>query len=205
MPLQRLALPDLMQAPPQPPPRVTELLETAHREIDEFIHREGRQLHGFVGSDYLAAFAAIQWIHREHLLAGHAFCEWGCGFGVVTMLASLAGMDACGIEVEPLLAERAEQLAERLEIPCDFAVGSLIPEDADRLVEFVEDIAHIDTDSPAAYDLLGLEIDDFDLIYAYPWPGEERYLEDIFEHYASRGALLLTYHGIEDLRLQRKT
>ena len=202
--LQTIDIPDLMDAPPNPPPRVAELLEVADARIEQFVHRDGRRIHGFVASDYLAAYAALQWIHSHHLLAGHAFCEWGCGFGVVTMLASLAGMDACGIEVESVLVEHAERLAEELEIPCTFAPGSLIPNGADRLLEYVEDISHIDTDSPDGYDELGLEVDDFDLIYAYPWPGEEGYLENIFDHYAGNGALLLTFHGIEDLRLQRK-
>lgn len=204
MPLSTIEMPDLMDSPPPTPARVAELLRVADGRIDRFVNREGRRIHGFVASDYMAAFSALQWIQDNGLLSGHAFCEWGCGFGVVTMLAALAGMDACGIEVEGELIDCAEKLADDLEIPCQFAVGSLIPDGADRLVEFVEDVAHIDTDSPGAYDELGLDVDDFDLIYVYPWPGEERYLEDIFEHYAAKGALLLTYHGIEDLRLQRK-
>ena len=193
-----------MDSPPQPPPRVAELLSVANAEIEQFSYRPGPKIHGFVASDYLAAYAAIDWIHQHHLLAGHAFCEWGCGFGIVTMLASLAGMDACGVEVEDELVRRATQLSEALEIPCSFSTGSLIPNGADELLEFVEDIAHIDVDSPDGYEELGLEVDDFDLLYAYPWPGEERYLENIFEHYAARGALLLSFHGIEDLRLKRK-
>ena len=204
MPLTSIEMPDFMERQAPIPRRVAELLEVADSRIDRFVNREGRRIHGFVASDYVAAFSALEWVQQNNLLSGQTFCEWGCGFGVVTMLAALAGMDACGIEVESELVECAEKLAADLEIACQFSGGSLIPDGADRLVEFVEDIAHIDTDSPGAYEDLGLDVDDFDLIYVYPWPGEERYLEDVFEHYAAKGALLLTYHGIEDLRLQRK-
>ena len=195
MPLTSIEMPDFMERQAPIPRRVAELLEVADSRIDRFVNREGRRIHGFVASDYVAAFSALEWVQQNNLLSGQTFCEWGCGVGVVTMLAALAGMDACGIEVESELVECAEKLAADLEIACQFSGGSLIPDGADRLVEFVEDIAHIDTDSPGAYEDLGLDVDDFDLIYVYPWPGEERYL---------KGALLLTYHGIEDLRLQRK-
>ena len=46
--------------------------------------------------------------------------------------------------------------------------------------------------------------DDFDVIFAYPWPGEEDVIMQLFDRYAAVGALLLTYHGIEELRIRRK-
>ncbi|MEL7089295.1 MAG: hypothetical protein AAGL98_12790, partial [Planctomycetota bacterium] len=55
------------------------------------------------------------------------------------------------------------------------------------------------------YDDLGLDPEDFGLIYAYPWPGEEEVVEQIFAAVAATGALLLTYRSTEDLVLQRKT
>ena len=61
-----------------------------------------------------------------------------------------------------------------------------------------------DTDWPSGYDELGKDIDEFDLFFAFPWPGEHRYWESIFDHHAADGALLLTYHGIERLRLHRR-
>jgi hypothetical protein len=41
-------------------------------------------------------------------------------------------------------------------------------------------------------------------VFAYPWPGEEQVIFDLFADTASVGALLLTYHGIDGVRLQRK-
>jgi hypothetical protein len=51
---------------------------------------------------------------------------------------------------------------------------------------------------------LQLDPDDFDIIFAYPWPGEEQVIFDLFADNAAVGALLLTYLGQEGLRLQRK-
>ena len=138
------------------------------------------------------------------LTCGDRFCEWGSGFGVVTMLAALREMESYGIEVEPALVSQAQQLAEDLQIDAEFAAGSFIPEGAEDALEFVEDIEHIDTDCPSAYYEWDLEIADFDLFFAFPWPGEHGFWEAVFDRYASDGALLLTYHGIESLKLQRR-
>ena len=51
---------------------------------------------------------------------------------------------------------------------------------------------------------LDLEPDDFDVVFAYPWPGEEQVIFDLFADTAAVGSLLLTYHGMDGVRLQRK-
>jgi hypothetical protein len=46
--------------------------------------------------------------------------------------------------------------------------------------------------------------DEFDLIFAYPWPDDERVTADLFEGYAAGNAILLTYHGGDDFRVRQK-
>ena len=46
--------------------------------------------------------------------------------------------------------------------------------------------------------------DDFDLIFAYPWPSEGQVIERLFERYAADGALLLIYHQFDAVQLYRK-
>ena len=140
---------------------------------------------GFVPCDFRGANACLEWIVQHQLSAGQAFCEWGSGYGVVTMLAALHEFDACGIEVEAELVEEARQLAQDMEIPVQFVQGSLIPEGADKLVESLGVLTYLDTDSRDAYDELGLEISDFDLIFSFPWPGEERFWERLFNRCAA--------------------
>jgi hypothetical protein len=68
----------------------------------------------------------------------------------------------------------------------------------------VEGISFLVTESDHAYDELGLEPADSDIVFAYPWPGEEEAIASIFERHAAPGALLLTYHNDQRVRLQRQ-
>ena len=43
------------------------------------------------------------------------------------------------------------------------------------------------------------------MVFAYPWPDEEWVIERLFRRYAAVGAVLVTYHGGEGFRVQRKT
>ena len=56
-----------------------------------------------------------------------------------------------------------------------------------------------------AHDELGLDPDDFAVIFAYPWPDEEQVTAGLFQRYAAPGAVLLTHHGGAEFRLRRKT
>lgn len=202
--LQPIELPDLFNAPP-PSEEAQQLLRIADERIDEFLHRRrGEVIHDFVCSDFPAVDAHLRWIVEQRLNPGRAFCEWGCGFGVIALLATLLEFDACGIDVQAELIRQAEQLSADCGIPAQFTHGSLIPPDSEHLILDVEELAHIDLDTPSAYEDLGMDLGDFDLIFGYPWPGHERFMEDVFDYHAADGALLLTYHGIEDLRLQRR-
>jgi protein-L-isoaspartate O-methyltransferase len=137
------------------------------------------------------------------------FCEWGSGFGVVAALAAMLEFDVCGIEIEGELLDASRQLAEDFDLPVDLVHGSFIPEGAQAFTEQAysnssSDWAWIVTDADDAYDELGLEPDDFDVIFAYPWPGEESVLSGLFERVAAEGALLLTYNQFDSVRLRRK-
>ena len=181
------------------------LLAEADQRIEDFVAR--RNLAGWVGfvpSDFALVDACLGWIVDNSLTSGSMFCEWGSGYGVVTMLASLREFNAFGIEVDAELVDEARQLADDFNIPAEFAHGSMIPDGHERLLKHLGDYAHLETDTPGGYGELDLEPDDFDLIYTFPWPGEEHFAEKLFDRCAADGALLLTYHGINDLRLQRR-
>ncbi|MCA9249264.1 MAG: hypothetical protein KDA42_19215, partial [Planctomycetales bacterium] len=114
-----------------------------------------------------------------------------------------------GIEIDPALVEAARSLAEAFELPVEFAAGRFIPTGGDALVDdaYAEsgtECFWLITDHSSGYDELGLEVDDFDIVFAYPWPNEEHVLESLFERYAADGALLLTYNQYDSVRLQRK-
>jgi hypothetical protein len=202
--LRSVELPDL-KTPHVATENVERLFEEAARRIDQFLLQPKRVAnHYFVSSDFRGVDACLDWILQRQLSPGKAFCEWGSGYGIATMLAALRGFDACGLEVQEELVERARRLAADFMISADFVCGSFVPDGGDRLANKLDELAYVDTHSASAYEELGLEIEDFDLFYTFPWPGEERFCELLFQRYAANGALLLSYHGVEGFRLQRK-
>lgn len=158
----------------------------------------------FVQSDLHTVFRALSWIRDRGLLPGSIMLEWGSGVGAVALLGASLGYDASGIEVEPTLVEDALELSLHHGIDAAFVCGSFLPEEAGLDPQDMDEFAWLDTTTPAGYDELELDIDDFDLVFAYPWPGEQNVMFELFDAYAARGACLLTNHGLEGLRLHRK-
>ncbi|REJ66938.1 MAG: class I SAM-dependent methyltransferase [Planctomycetota bacterium] len=192
------------------PERVAEFLAEADRRVDAYVQANAERFNGFVASDYVTVYHALRAIEQRQLAAGSAFCEWGCGFGVVASLAAMLDFNACGIEVVGELVDGARQLAEDFDLPVEFVHGSFVPrcevaraEQASS--ENSQDHFWLVTDADDAYDRLGAEQEDFDLIFAYPWPGEEVVIEELFDANAARGALLLTYDQFDVVHLYRKT
>ena len=58
-------------------------------------------------------------------------------------------------------------------------------------------------DGPSGYLELGRSLDDFDIVYAYPWSGEESLMLDLFRCHGHRDALLLL-HGSQGVRIYRR-
>ena len=142
---------------------------------------------------------------RRSLAAGPRFCEWGSGAGVVTCLAAMVGFDAWGIEFEAELVELSNQLARQYHLKADFCRGNFVPHGGQKIAEGVGEFEWLAVGGPDPYEQMDLEIDDCDVIFAYPWPGEQRVIERLFDRFASDGALLMTYNGeTEGIRLYRR-
>jgi predicted O-methyltransferase YrrM len=186
------------------PARVVALLADANERLRTFDALFQASIPAFVPCDYEQVYHALVQIQSRQLAAGHRFVEWGSGVGAVACLAALVGFDAVGIEIEPSLVQIAESLAADHRIAVEFACGSYVPDGAEPLVDTLGEVTWLRTDQPSSYNDLGLEPEDFDLVFAYPWPGEEQVIFDLFTRAASTGALLLTYHGQDGVRLQRK-
>lgn len=184
------------------PERVAEFLAESDRRIDAF--RNDHVIPGFVPSDYARAYGSLRAAARTGVAPGRAFCEWGSGFGVVACVAEMVGFDAVGIEVESRLVEHARQLASDYQLRARFVRGSFIPDGADAFADTEGEVSWLNPETGSGEAELGLEINDFDVIYAYPWPGEEHVIIRLFEHYAAVGSLLMTYQGQNGVRVQRK-
>ena len=129
--------------------------------------------------------------------------EWGSGLGIVTIMASRMGFEAYGIEAEMELVEYSEEFARDYGPDATFAQGSFVPD------EFQWNPANGDTvfqtiiDSPSAYADLDMELRDFDLIYAYPWPEEITLYHNILRKLGRRDALFLWYDAREGIDMVR--
>jgi hypothetical protein len=198
-----MPLVDLPNFPPQPPPprSVRRFVREARRRIERF--RWERNIPAFVPGNFEAAYNALCSLERAESRAGW-FCEWGSGFGVTACLAAMLGYEACGIEIEGELVDEARLLADDFDLAVQFVQGSFIPNGAKEFVAAASDTAWMTGAARGGHEKLGLDPEDFDVIYAYPWPDEEQLTADLFERYAKDGAVLLTDHEIGGLRLRRR-
>ncbi|MFN3191770.1 MAG: hypothetical protein ACE361_14765 [Aureliella sp.] len=151
----------------------------------------------YVSADYLGVFESLRQLRGE----AFTFLEWGSGLGVVTIMASRLGFDAYGIEAEPQLAEYAQVLAESYGDQARFAQGSFIPDEYRWSPSNGDEVSRTIIDMPCAYDELDMELRDFDVVYAYPWPDEHTFYHNIMRQFARRDALLLSYDALEGTQL----
>ena len=113
------------------------------------------------------------------------FCEWGSGIGIVTCLAQRLGWSAQGVEIEPRLIQTARTLAASHAIDAQFYQGSYKPHGLFDLDTAVEDFQ---TEC-------GVNLFDFDIIYAYLWPAEAHAVTTAVAKHARNGTIFLRYGG----------
>ena len=58
-------------------------------------------------------------------------------------------------------------------------------------------------DGPSGYAALGRALDEFDVVFGYPWDGEAPLMRDLIGRYGRRGALLVLYDPSGAVRLYR--
>lgn len=187
-----------------PPEEIAQLLQSSRSRISAFQDRWDRpQIEQFVAADFHHLYQALSWIKQTQPMIGNRFLEWGCGFAVVATIASKLGFDVIGIESEQDLLREGRLTTSQWQAPVELVHGNFLPHGAEELADdpTLPSLGH---DQPSAYESLGLDLDDFALIYAYPWPGEDDFHEAVFEKYAANGALLLLFCGPNQIRLWRK-
>ena len=189
-----------------PPAHIEEFLSEAARRVDEFLQHVRVRQSSFVPSDSRVVYDALRVVIEKNLAPGHLFCEWGSGLGVVACLASLLEFESCGIEIQEHLVEAARDLADEFELSVDFIAGSFVPSGGQSRVDesFQVDAHWIDGEVDNSYEELGIAADEFDVFFAYPWPGEEYVITELFDHCAAEGALLVMYTAMDGIRMQRK-
>ena len=203
MGLQQIDMPDHFRLD-SIDPEADRLIEVANEQIERFMLSDQKVIENFVTCDFHLTQCALQWIRDNHLLTGERFCELGSGYGVVAMLAARMGMESIGIEIEQVLVDEANALSEQLGNDSAFHCGSFIPRETLETLDMDRDIRNVSIEEDDVYRDVGLAMDDFDLFFAFPWPGEQVFFEQVIDKWAASGALLLTYRGRDGMQLQRK-
>lgn len=157
------------------------------------------RFHPFVASDYERVLQAL----LELRVPGMRFLEWGSATGVITIMADLLGFEAYGIELDRELVETARGLAERSGSDARFAAGSFLPDDYEWKPDTGDGRLGTIGRGASGYPELGRGLEDFDLVFAFPWNGEIPIMRDLMKRRGRRGATLLLYHSTEGVQVYR--
>jgi hypothetical protein len=163
-----------------------------------------RPIEQYVACDFEYVWHAMGGLVEGDWLQGRSFVEWGAGFGVVTGLAWFHGLAAIGIEAEDFLVNRGRELFKRHAVGAELWHGNFLPADVDWLVQSQANHPSLYHRVASAYETQSMQIDDFAMIFAYPWPGEEHFQREVFRHFAREGAILLMFRGPYQIEAYRK-
>ena len=155
----------------------------------DFCAQRAGEFHRVIPADQRLAIDML----REQRSRANTFLELGSATGVITVLADLVGFEAVGIEIEPALVTTSEDLAEQVGSGARFVEGSFVPTEYRDEVSLLESDYMTPTEGADAYDELGMDIADFDLVYAYPWPGEEDWLIEMVRRFGGERTSLMIY------------
>jgi hypothetical protein len=178
--------------------RIAPLIEEATRERARFVDQElNNEWHSFIPADYDRVIETLLKVREPGLL----FLEWGSATGVIAIMADFLGFNSFGIEVDARLVKIARELAAKFGSSARFAVGSYLPANyewisstGDRRLGAVEH-------GPPGYAELGHELEDFDIVYGYPWSGEEPIMRDVMSRRGGRNARLLLNGGNQGMQI----
>lgn len=148
-----------------------------------------RDFHPFVAADYHVVLEALIPLRGT----GLRFLEWGSATGVITIMADLLGFEAYGIEIDGGLVEQARELARRYDSGATFTAGSFIPAGYHWRDGGGDDRLGTIGSGDSGYLQLGMPLDRFDVVFGYPWAGEEPIMLDLMKAYGRPGARFLLH------------
>jgi hypothetical protein len=171
---------------------------TIWERYDREVRRHGWR--PFVPADYDLVLAALLPLRSP----GRRFLELGSATGVITMMAELLGFEAYGIELDRDLVEIARELADRTGSGARFAHGSFLPTGYRYRGPGGDSRTGTIGSGESGYLELGRPLDDFDVVFGYPWPGEAPVMVDLLRRYGGEDSVLLLLEGNDGIiRYQR--
>ncbi len=142
-----------------------------------------------MAGDYDRVLAVLMSLRKP----GRSFLEWGSAIGVITIMADLLGFDACGIELDSSLVDVGRDLASRSQSNARFAAGSFLPMGWEWQRSDGDGRHGTIGGGPSGYLELGRSLGDFDVVYGFPWMGEEPMMLDLMRCHGGKDAHLLLH------------
>ncbi|HIG85272.1 MAG TPA: class I SAM-dependent methyltransferase [Verrucomicrobia bacterium] len=196
------------------PEKVKNYLREANHRIDEFFETEkNRKVPRFIPCNDELLYHWLSAINDSDLCLGKVYCEWGSGYGVGTCLASLLGYESYGIEIEPSLIEASRKLAEDSNISVTIIERDYMPEGFEcyegsggaELIRPENYTYQERSELRPGYEGMDADLDEVDIFFIYPWPGEQEFVLEFFQAVAADGTLCLIYLGDGEFGLYQKT
>lgn len=196
------------------PEKVNAYLKEANQRIDELFETErNRQVPRFIPCNDKLLYHWLSAIKDSDLCLGKVYCEWGSGYGVGACLAALLGFESYGIEIEPSLIEESRKLAKDSNIPVTIIERDYMPEgfecyEGSGGAELIRPENYTYQDRSGlrpSYEGMEADLDEVDIFFIYPWPGEQEFVLEFFQAVAADGALCLIYLGDDEFGLYQKT
>jgi SAM-dependent methyltransferase len=176
-----------------PPPDLDRIrrLQEEGRLLFERFDRDVRaqDWHPFMPAAYDRVFDTLLRLRAP----GLRFLEFGSATGVITIMADMLGYEAYGIELDPALVDMARSLAATFDSRATFVAGSFLPDGYRWVAPSGDTRRGTIGDGTSGYSALGLELDAFDYVFAYPWPGEDLMMQDIVRQRGGTRTRLLQY------------
>jgi hypothetical protein len=158
-----------------------------------------RHFHPFVPADYDVTRKLLSSLRAP----GRRFLEWGSATGIITIMADMMGFEAYGIEIDASLVATANDVARRHHSAARFVVGSFLPTGYRFRTRDGDGRTGTIADGPSGYLELGRALEDFDVVFGYPWGGEEAVMLDVMQQYGGPDSLLLLYDSDNSVRVYR--
>ena len=196
------------------PEKVNAYLKEANQRIDELFETErNRKVPRFIPCNDKLLYQWLSAIKDRDLCLGKVYCEWGSGYGVGACLAALLGFESYGIEIEPSLIEESRKLAKDSNIPVTIIERDYMPEgfecyEGSGGAELIRPENYTYQDRSGlrpSYEGMEADLDEVDIFFIYPWPGEQEFVLEFFQAVAADGALCLIYLGDDEFGLYQKT
>jgi hypothetical protein len=158
-----------------------------------------KQWHPFLPANYRVVLQALVARRAPDV----RFLEWGSATGVITIMADLLGYEAYGIELDADLVDVARELALRNESKALFAAGSFLPASYRWKPDGGDGRMGTIGEGASGYDELGHDLNEFDVVFGFPWDGEIDMMLDLFRQHGRADARLLvnmTNDGVHEYR-----